>query len=412
MFDLDRYKEIWQTITRNRMRSILTGFGVAWGIFMYVVMMGLSNGIENGINSMITDMPTNAIFFYPNTTSMEYMGYNSGRYWSITSKDIEVIKKKVPEVEYISGGVYSSSEGKTVRGERSGTYSVRGIDNSHQKISPSPIIYGRYINDFDMQEKRKVCVVGHKMYEELFDRGENPIGESITVDGVSFRVVGVVRPNENTGNGSNTAYIPTVTLQQIYNMGDVIHTLSLSAYDHIDATQVEEKVKTILREQHFIAPQDEMAIYSFNLKEMFMRYRNMFLGLNILTWIVGMGTMLAGAVGVSNIMLVSIKERTQEIGIRRAIGAKPANILTQILSESMLLTFIAGFCGLFAGMLILFGVDKVLGAHVEIIKAPYISFTMAIIASLIILAAGAVAGIIPAKTALSVKAIDAIRDES
>ena len=414
MFDFDKYREIWQTIARNKVRSILTGFGVAWGIFMFVVMMGLSAGLENGINNAISGVPKNAIFFFPNITSIEYAGYNSGRYWQINNNDMEVIKKKIPEVEHISGILQVYTDNPTTRGERTGSYQISGIDNAYQNINPSPLLYGRFFNHFDMQQKRKVCVIGDKVYQELFAKGEDPIGEPISVDGVYYRVVGVIQTNEKVqigGDPASTVYIPSVTMQQLYNMGNTIHFLSLSAYDHVDAAVVENQVKTILKELHSVAPNDDMALFSFNVKEMFMRYKNLFLGLNLLTWIVGMGTMLAGAVGVSNIMLISIKERTQEIGIRRALGAKPNTILAQIMSESMLLTFLAGFIGLFMGMLILFGVDRLIAPNAEMIENPYISFTLSIIASLIILVAGAVAGIIPARSALKVKAIDAIRDE-
>ena len=413
MFDLDKYREIWQTIARNKVRSVLTGFGVLWGIFMYVVMMGLGNGIENRIMSAISNVTQNAVFIYSNVTSVDYKGFNSGRWWHITNDDMKLIKQNIPEIEYVSGLLEWMSDNPVTKGEKSGEYMINGIDNAYQKITPSPLIYGRYFNDIDMTECRKMCVIGERVYEELFNKGENPIGQRIAVDRVHYTVVGVVESGDVNlfGDAATTIFIPASTFQQVYNYGQEIDMMMVSAYGNVDIKLIEKQVKDVLKARHYIAPEDDMAVMSFNIKEFFTMFKYLFLGLDILIWIVGMGTMLAGVVGVSNIMLVSIRERTQEIGIRRALGAKPGVILTQIMSESTVLTFIAGFFGLFFGILTLSAIDTFTGQESQIFKDPYISFSLAIVASLIILISGAIAGIIPARSALRVKAIDAIRDE-
>lgn len=413
MFDIDNYKEIWQAISRNKTRSVLTAFGVFWGILMYVVMTGLGNGFENGMMRMASGISPNAVFFFSNTTSVEYKGFNSGRYWQMTNEDLRLIQENVPTVEYVSATMSSYPSNPTTYKERSGDFMISGIDDYYQKISPMPLTFGRYFNNFDMTERRKMCIIGMKVWQDLFDPSADPIGERINVDGVFYTVVGVVDGNEDMsigGNPQETVFIPVSTFQQVYNWGDDVDFLMATAYDNVNIEEVEKQVKDLLKKKHFIAPEDDIAVMSFNVQEFFLMFKYLFLGLNILIWIVGMGTMLAGVVGVSNIMLVTIKERTQEIGIRRAIGAKPRTILTQVMSESVVLTFIAGFFGLFFGVLILVLVDKLVTGE-EMFFNPYITFNMAILAALIIVLSGAFAGIIPARNAIRIKAIDALRDE-
>lgn len=413
MFDIDNFKEIWQAISRNKMRSILTAFGVFWGIFMYVVMTGLGNGFENGMMKMVEEISPNAVFFFSNNTSVEYKGFNSGRYWSMTNDDLKLIQDNVPSVEYASPLLQTFPNNPITYKERSGEFIISGIDNYYQKINPMPLIFGRFFNDFDIRERRKMCIIGSKVWQELFENGVNPIGERINVDGVFFTIVGVVNPGENVnigGDANESVFIPSTSFQQLYNYGNYIDALMVVAHDKADINQVESEIKSILKVKHYIAPEDNIAVMSFNIQEIFTMFNYLFIGLNILIWIVGMGTMLAGVVGVSNIMMVTVKERTQEIGIKRAIGAKPLTILTQIISESTVLTFIAGFFGLFFGVLILVLVDQLV-SDVDAFFNPYISFNMAIVAAIIITVSGAIAGVIPARNALKIKAIDALRDE-
>jgi len=413
MFDFDNYKEIWQTISRNKSRSILTGFGVFWGVFMFIAMMGIGRGFENGFSQGIKGISPNSMVVFTGLTSIEYKGFNSGRSWDMDNSDVEMLRDNLPEIEYISGMVFTGADAPTTYGDKNGNYFVRGNNEEYYKIDPQPIVFGRFFNHIDVVEKRKVCIIGLKVYQELFDPDEDPIGKRIAVNGVYYSVVGVVNPSKNMnfgGDGASTIFIPSTTVQQVYNMGSDIHVVMFVAGDKVDIKKLEVKVKDLLKAKHNIAPNDEAAAQSFNLQQIFLMFRYLFLGINILVWIVGMGTLLAGVVGVSNIMLVSIRERTQEIGIKRALGAKPRVILLQIMSESVVLTFIAGFFGLFMGVLLLVGLDKFIGTK-EMFADPFISFTLALIASLIILISGAIAGIIPARSALKVKAIDALRDE-
>lgn len=251
----------------------------------------------------------------------------------------------------------------------------------------------------------------------MFKPGEKAIGEQLSINGLYYVVVGVVNGSENMnigGDANSSVFIPLTTMQQVMNAGNEIHMIGIAAYDDVNIKNIEEKVKDLLKNKHNIAPTDEAAINAFNIQELFLTFKYLFLGIRLLTWIVGMGTLLAGVVGISNIMLVSIRERTNEIGIRRALGAKPQRILRQIMSESLLLTFVAGYSGFFLGVLLLTGIDKITQMNndgMSMFVNPQISFGMGITALLILILSGLIAGIIPARSALQIKAIDALRDE-
>jgi putative ABC transport system permease protein len=415
MFDIDKYKEIWQTISRNKLRSFLTGFGVAWGILLFVVIYGVGNGIQQGFKDAFSGISPNSMFVFSNLTSQEYKGLNAGRHWEMNNDDLTVLKNNISEIQYISGMVFGQWGGTVSYKDRSGEYSSKGVDANHSRIEVIYILQGRDFNLLDMQEKRKICIIGKRVYEELFEKEEDPIGKQIAVNSIYYTVVGVADGSDEVsigGSMSESILIPLTTMQQLMNMGKEIHTLSLAAYDNVDIKTVEKKVKDILKARHTIAPTDDAAIMSFNLEEIFTMFNNLFLGIKILVWIVGMGSLFAGAVGISNIMLVSIRERTKEIGIRRALGAKPNVILRQIIGESLFLTFLAGYIGFFIGILILGVINSAMNSAEEIVTFNMqLSFGMAVLALSILVFAGMAAGIIPARYALKIKAIDAIRDE-
>ena len=412
MFDIDKYKEIWQTISRNKLRSFLTGFGVAWGILLFVVIFSAGNGFQKGFQDAFSGISANSLFLFSNKTTQEYKGFNAGRTWEMNNEDLLLLKKNIPEIIDISGMVYGE-DGITTYGDRSGNYFCKGVDAHHSKIEKIFILQGRDFNPLDIQEKRKICIIGKRVYEELFEPNEDPIGKSISVSGIYYSVIGVAEGSEVSiaGNTSESILLPLTTMQQIMNYGESIHMISLAAFENISIKDVETKATTLLKAKHTIAPTDDAAIMSFNIEEVFTMFNNLFIGIKILVWIVGMGTLLAGAVGISNIMLISIRERTNEIGIRRALGAKPNAILKQIISESLLLTFVAGYMGFFIGILILGLIDTLMPKDTPIIFNMQLSFGMAVLALSILIIAGIAAGIIPARNALKIKAIDALRDE-
>jgi len=419
MFDIDKWQEIWITITRNKTRSIFTAFGVFWGILMLTILLGTGNGLENGMKSEIEGLATNSCFFFAERTSEPYKGFKKGREWNMKNSDIKVILANVPEIKYLAPMLFGDrSNNNTVRGDMAGTFSVRGCYPDYVHVEEQKIIYGRYINDVDIQDKRKVCFIGKNVYNELFKPGENPIGQVIRSNGIYYTVIGVGSGLTNIqigGRSDDMVVLPFSTMQSAYNQGDIIHFMAAVAQDNMDASYVEKEVKRILKSQNNIAPTDERAVGSFNISEMFKMFNYLFLGIRILIWIVGLGTLLAGAIGVSNIMLVSVNERTKEIGIRRALGAKPKDIITQIINESLVLTAIAGFVGLSLGVGILAFFDNLINnlppGNGIFLRNIMIQFDVAILASVVIIVVGILAGLLPAGRAMQIKPIEALSEE-
>lgn len=420
MFDIDKWQEIWITIMRNKTRSFFTAFGVFWGILMLTILLGMGNGLKNGMMSEIKGFATNSCFFFPDQTSLPYEGFKKGRFWSMKNSDIDVIRANSTELKYLAPLLFGGgrTENNTVRGDKAGTFGVRGCYPDYAKIEEQEYLYGRYINDVDIQGYRKVCFIGKNVYEKLFDRGENPIGSTIRSNGIYYSVIGVgsaLSQIQIGGRSDDLVVLPFTTMQRAYNQGDKIQFLAATAKDGGDAKILETEIKTILKKQHRIAPDDDRAVGSFNISEQFKIFNNMFLGINILIWIVGTGTLLAGTIGVSNIMLVSVRERTKEIGIRRALGAKPRDIISQIMTESLVLTSIAGFFGLSLGVGILSLIDNIINSLPEgsnvFIKNMIIDFDVAMAASFILLTLGLLSGMLPAQRAMQIKAIEALSEE-
>jgi putative ABC transport system permease protein len=418
LLDIDIWTEIWQTITHNKIRSLLTGFGVFWGIFMLVIMMGAGTALQNGIMRGTVGFATNTSFFYSERTTKPYKGLPKNRGWNFHNRDLEIIERSVTGVELISAILFGGrQEGNVVYGDRSGAYNVRGVHSNYGKIESQRISYGRYLNDVDILQKRKVCVIGTRVYEEMFKRGEDPIGKLLKVKGIYYSVVGVAEGVSNIsigGRSTESVLIPITTFQQAYNQGDIVHIVPVLIRANENIDRVESEIKAILRAQNKVAPNDEAAIGSFSLAKEFRMFEMLFLGIRLLVWIVGIGTLLAGVVGVTNIMVVTVRERTREIGVRRALGAKPNKIVMQIMSESLLLTAIAGLVGLTTGVGLLSLVDSILAANPSpdrFFINPQINFSIAIAAAVVLLFSGLLAGVIPTLRALKIKAIDAIREE-
>ena len=420
MFDFDGLNEIWQTITRNKTRSFLTAFGVFWGIFLLVILSSTGNGFENGLMKQVEGVTPNTAFFYTSTTSEPYKGYQKGRSWTMQMSDLEAIREAFPCIQAISpeSSLWSSEEKNVVYNSRGESFSVKGVMPEYNDIQKSKILKGRFINDTDIASCRKVCLLGKKVYETMFEKGEDPLGKMVRVNGIYFQVVGVVRSyTENVNiNGTidESVLLPFTTMQQVYSMGDKIYFFALVADDDTPISSFEDDLKLLIKERHDIAPTDETAIESFNLSEIFGAFKGMFLGIHILIWIVGLGTLMSGIIGVSNIMLVTVKERTREIGVRRALGAKPKNIISQVLSESLLLTVLAGLVGMCIGvgiMAIVAMITSSMPSSDTMFQDPNMGFGAAVTATVIIIVSGLLAGVLPAWRAIQIKAIDAIREE-
>lgn len=422
LFDFDRWQEIFSALKQNKVRTFFTAFGVFWGIFMLVIMLGSGNGLQNGVNQDMGDMATNSFFVWSRQTTMPYKGFPRGRWFNFNNSDTEALIENVDEIQYIAprirGFARNGNTNNTIRGERTGSFEIQGDYPDYNKIDPVEILSGRFINDLDIREQRKVAVIGQRVVEEMFEAGEDPLGEYLQVSGVYYKVVGTFRSkktDQRARNDNQVISIPFTTLQQAYNMGDRVGFYSITSKEGVPASVLEKKVKTMLKERHNVHPDDERAVGSFNLENEFNKMTNLFTGINGLIWIVGIGTLLAGVIGISNIMLIVVKERTKEIGIKRAVGATPVNIISQIIIESVFLTTLAGYFGLALGVGLLELINYLMlnmNANSNMFANPGIDFNKAITALIILIISGALAGLIPAKRAVSIKPVRALHDEA
>lgn len=418
IFDRDRWIEIWVTITRNKTRSLLTCFGVFWGILMLVILLGAGAGLKNAVLGETEGVATNSVFFFSDRTSIPYKGFNKGRSWNIRNRDIEAIRRDVEGVDQVAPMIFGASGDKNVVfGVNSGTYQVKGVTPAYFQIEVQNLLYGRLLNEIDERERRKVCTIGESVNDALF-HGNDPCGKYIRVNGLYYQVVGVTKSRSQAvnigGRSDESVFIPFNTLQQSMHLGDIVYFFGVSIFPTEDIGAIITHIKQILFAQNEIAPDDPQAVAVINIAEMFQTFNLLFTGIDVLIWIVGMGTLLAGIIGVSNIMMVTVKERTKEIGVRRALGAKPFDIISQVMSESLLLTAMAGLLGLSAGVFLLDFINRLLLAMPSdeiIIKDPSVNIQIAVIATVILLVCGLLAGLIPAWRAMQIKAIDALRDE-
>lgn len=420
IFDLDKWNEIYFALKKNPLRTFFTAFGVFWGIFMLIIMMGAGEGLYNGASKDLGDMATNSVFMWSQRTTMPYKGFQRGRYYNFNNEDTKALQQNIPEIEYIAPRIQGwGGEGSNnvIRGDRTGGFNIQGDYPEINLIDPVNVTSGRFINDNDVKDKRKVAVIGLRAFNELFKAEENPIGEYIQIQGVYFQVVGMFQSKKNdqqADRDNQSIYIPFTTLQKVYNYGDMVGWYSITAKPEFPVSIVEEKAKTLLAQRHSIHPEDKRAVGSFNLDKEWSKMTNLFRGIRGLVWIVGIGTLLAGVIGVSNIMLIVVKERTKEIGIQRAIGATPLNIISQIIIESVFLTAVAGYFGLALGVGLLELLNYFLvssGAKATMFTNPEVDFNAAMRALIILVISGIFAGMIPARRAVSIKPIDAIREE-
>lgn len=413
MIDIDRYKEILDTLSRNKTRSFLTGFGVFWGVFMLVLLLGGGQGMKEMLSNNFKGFATNTAIIWAQTTTKPYEGLKKGRSWSMVYKDVERLKTQVPELDVVSPVLTRWGVNATFNDKKS-TCTLKGLEANFQKVETPAIFYGRYLNDMDMLQKRKVCVLGKKVYKTLFPGGGNPCGQKISIDSIYYSIVGVDYSKGNmniNGSAEESIYIPISLMQQAYNLGDSVHMLCVTGEPGITMSSITPKMRAVVARAHHVDPTDEQGVMVFNTEVMFGMMDNLFQGVNFLVLLVGIGTLLAGAIGVSNIMMVTVRERTTEIGIRRAIGATPRNILTQIITESVILTAIAGMSGILFAVLILQFMEMA-NTTDGIVEAHYqIHFWTAVAATLFLSLLGVLAGLAPAGRAMSIKPVDAMRDE-
>ena len=414
MFDRELYKEIWQAISKNRTRSILTAFGVFWGLFMLITLAGAGNGLRNGVLAQYSNVAKNTTLLWTNNTTIPYGGFRRNHWWNFKNSDVVALNKQYPELYIVPRITRWSGSGASYN-LRTSECSVVGEYPITTKVEYIKLECGRYINEMDILQRRKVCVIGPRVREELFPNGEDPLGKNISLSGVYYKVVGAYS-GKGVGIGFNyetAVRLPFSTMQQTYNLGDNVGMLIIGAPADHDIGDVEAEVMRFIRSRHKdVSPDDNEALSHENLNKTFKQITNLFLGVDLLIWLVGLGTLLAGVIGISNIMLVIVKERTQEIGIKRALGATPANIIRQIITESVLLTVVAGYLGLVLGVLINEGLGVILASSGDsIFMNPGINLSVGLVCLTILVVCGALAGLLPAMRAVKIKPIDAIREE-
>ena len=419
IFDFDTWQEIFSSIKKNKVRTIITVIGVLWGIFIYITLSGSSNGLDNGFDKEFENIAMNSMFIWTQQTSMPYKGFKTGRRPRLKISDAKVLLNSVPDIQYIAPrnarGVFGGSPPATiVRKSKSGNYNIYGDFPEYTKIATKKIFKGgRFINQIDIDLSRKVCVIGERTKKELFVEGEKVIGEYVKLDDVFFQVIGVHKYIQGGGfETDGDIFIPFTTFKNIYNTGEKVGWFTIAAYDDSNVVDVEKQIKSTLKRIHNVNPLDERAISGFNLGEIFNKIKGFSKGMTLLSIIVGIATILAGVIGIGNILLISVKERTKELGVRRAIGATPSEVKTQIILESVFLTLVSGIFGIILGGLVLYGINL---ATTDIDSFPYtnptvpVSFILA--ALIIIISLGTLIGLIPAQRAVSIKPIDALREE-
>jgi putative ABC transport system permease protein len=416
IFERDNWQEIFATIRKNKLRTFLTMLGVFWGIFMLVIMLGSGNGLRNGILKEFAGTATNSFFVWAQQTTKSYKGMKPNRSFNFTIADAEALKQ-LPELEVVSplnqlGGYEGANN--VLRGHKTAACEIQACYPNIIGISDIKLSQGRFINDLDIKEKRKICVIGSRVVEMLFRKEEKIIGEYIRINGVYFRVVGVTKQTSGGNEGRQQAQrinIPFSTFQNAFNYGDVVGWFAIKSKKNIPAELSEEKVIAMLKERHKISPEDNKAIGHWNMAVEFNKLSGLFTGIEILVWIVGIGTLLAGVIGISNIMLIVVKERTKEIGVKRALGAIPFQIISQIMLEAVFLTSISGYFGLVTGIGLLEGLNAAIGDSGEMFTNPTVDLSVALKALTVLILSGAFAGLIPASKAVAIKPVEALRTE-
>ncbi len=420
IFDQDTWQEIFGSIGQNKIRTIITIIGVLWGIFLYVVLSGVAKGVDNGFEKQFERISSNMLFIWAEYTSIPYEGFKINRGINLTLDDVEYLKNNIPEIEHIAPriqkGNFGSVGANVVNGNRSGIFNIYGDFPVLTTVSTLDIYDGgRFINELDIEKNRKVCVIGERTKKELFKDDINPIGKYIKINEIYFKVIGIHKYVDEGGGSFNTdgdIHVPFSTFKKIYNTGNGVGFLLIAGFDDVDILEVEKKVRSQLKVIHKIHPDDQEAIGGFNLGALFNRIKDFANGMSFLSLVIGIATILAGVIGIGNILLISVKERTKEIGIRRAIGASPNHIRKQIILESVFLTIIAGVIGIILGAFILYIVNM---STQNLEDVPFTNATVPINfivgALLLMISLGTVIGFIPAEKAISIKPIEALKDE-
>jgi putative ABC transport system permease protein len=411
LFDSDTWQEIYGSIRKNKVRTGITIIGVLWGIFLLVVLLGAARGMENGFNKLFGNFATNSVFVWTQATDTPFKGFQKGRRFSLTFNDIEVLKREFDqEIKLLAPRNQTSN--LIIKDFKSGTFQVSGDYPTLDKIQKKSLLYGRFLNENDILLKSKVCVISEEMYKQLFDKNEMPIGQLVKINSVNYKVVGVYKPSNGISFDGDSAYIPFTTFQKVYNTANKVDWMMITANEGVDIKQMETDILLSLKNLHKVHPDDKRAFGSVNLGVEIGKVTGFLTGMQFLTWFVGIATLIAGVFAIGNILLITVKERTKEIGIRRAIGATPRSIKQQIVLESVFLTTVAGMLGIVFGSLVLYLIDRFLGHGDDaILINPTVNIPIILIAFITLIILGTLIGLIPAYMATIIKPIEALREE-
>jgi putative ABC transport system permease protein len=419
MFSRDGWNEILEVLSSNWLRTILTAFGVFWGIFILILLLAAGKGLENGIKQDFGDIATNTMFMWTRTVSKSYQGMAKGRRFSYRLDDVDDIKENVENLRFVSprnqlGGFRGTNN--VVRGLNTGAFDVYGDYPEIIKQEPMGITSGRFLNYGDINEKRKVAIIGEGVKSSLYDKEEKVIGSYIKIQGVNFMVIGTYKKKSSGGDSEEQQkqiYVPFTSFSQAFNRGDKVGWMAITAEDGTPITSIKQQIFDIVKKNHKIDPDDERAVGHFDLSEQFNRVENLFFALKVIAYFVGILVLLSGVIGVSNIMLIVVKERTKEIGIRRALGASPGKVRSQILTESVFLTIISGMVGIVLGAVLIFALNYTLDMTdpIDMFANPSVNIGVVSSALVILIVSGLLAGLIPAQTAIKLRPVEALRTE-
>ena len=411
LFDSDTWQEIYGSIRKNKMRTSITIIGVLWGIFLLVVLLGATRGLENSFNKLFGNFATNSVFVWTQSTDTPFKGFQEGRRFTLNMNDIEVLKSEyAEEIKFLAPRNQTSN--LIIRDFKTGTFKVSGDFPILDQIQKKKLIYGRFINQNDIVSIAKVTVISEDMYKQLFEIDELPIGQYIKINSINYKVIGVYKPSNTIDFDGDTAYVPFSTFKKVYNTANNIDWMMITANEGTDIEQMESDVLLTLKGLHKVHPDDKRAFGSANLGKEIGRVTGFITGMQFLTWFVGIATLIAGVFAIGNILLITVKERTKEIGIRRALGATPKSIRQQIILESVFLTTVAGMLGIILGAFVLFIIDIKYGQGEDAaLVNPTVDIPIILIAVVILIVLGTAIGIIPAHMATVVKPIEALREE-
>lgn len=417
LFDKDSWQEIFGSIRKSKLRTAITILGVLWGIFLFITLLGSARGMENGFDREFRNMATNSIFLWGQQTSIPFKGFQRGKQMQLKIQDVEALKQRIPEIEFVAPrtvqGVFGGPQARVKRSTNSKEYNVFGDYPIIDKVSKVKLLDGRFINITDINEAKKVCIIGEKIVDELYEKDEKAVGSFIEINDSFFQVIGVYKENSTSFfEGDDSIYTPFTTFRKMHNLGDNIGWMVIAAYKDADIVKVEKEVKALLKGRHNVHPDDDRAFGSANLGEMFGKMMGFVKGMQFLTWFVGISTLIAGVIAIGSILLITVKERTKEIGIRRALGATPSKIRGQIVLESVFLTTIAGALGIiFAGGVLMLLNNFFSNNDNFPFTNPTVNIPIALGAVSALVIFGSIIGMIPAQRAVSIKPIEALREE-